>query len=59
MDTQMTESVEPLPLSVPKKSRLDDDNETTTIPDDGQIWSKSLADTRETTRLKTFIFVFL
>ncbi|CAF5011528.1 unnamed protein product, partial [Rotaria sp. Silwood1] len=40
--------------TVQKKSRLDNDNDQTTIQDDGQIWSKPLAETRETTREDEF-----
>ncbi|CAF0956487.1 unnamed protein product [Adineta ricciae] len=40
--------------SVQKKSRLDDDDDTITLQDDGQIWSKSLAETREATREDEF-----
>ena len=36
--------------SVQKKSRLDTDDDTTTMPDDGKMWSQPLAETRETTR---------
>ncbi|CAF1552253.1 unnamed protein product [Adineta steineri] len=42
---------------VPKQqeSRLDDDDENpSTLPDDGQIWSKPLAETREATREDEF-----
>jgi hypothetical protein len=44
--------------SVQKKSRLDDDDEDNTIRDDGQIWSKPLAEARETTRLISLLLFF-
>jgi hypothetical protein len=52
----LPKSNEPVPEvpepSVQKKSRLDDDdNDGNTLADDGQIWSKPLAETREATRL--------
>jgi len=53
-DNEVTEIIES--SSVQKKSRLDDDD-TSTIVDDGQIWSKPLTETRETTRL-IYIFLF-
>ncbi|CAF1471859.1 unnamed protein product [Rotaria magnacalcarata] len=40
--------------SVQKKSRLDTDDDTTTIPDDGKMWSQPLAEARETTREDEF-----
>jgi len=52
-DTEITEVTEPSSSSVQKKSRLDDDD-TITMPDDGQIWSKPLPETRETTREDEF-----
>lgn len=46
--------------SVQKKSRLDtDDDDQITIQDDGQIWSKPLTETRETTRLIYFFIFFI
>ncbi len=54
MKEVLPKSNEPVPEvpepSVQKKSRLDDD-EDNTLADDGQIWSKPLAETREATRL--------
>jgi hypothetical protein len=52
-DNEITEITEPS-SSVQKKSRLDDDD-TVTLADDGKIWSKPLAETRETTRLEIFL----
>ncbi|CAF2745694.1 unnamed protein product [Rotaria sp. Silwood2] len=51
-DSEVTEIVES--TSVQKKSRLDNDDDETTILDDGKIWSKPLAETRETTREDEF-----
>lgn len=61
--TEVTEITEPTESSVQKKSRLDtDDSDITTIADDGQMWSKPLAEARETTRLIfmiLFLFIFI
>jgi hypothetical protein len=57
-DTEVTEIIEPSSLSVQKKSRLDDDD-TVTLTDDGRIWSKPLAEARETTRLIYFFLIFI
>ncbi len=54
-DPDIIEITEPSSSTVQKKSRLDDDD--TTIPDDGQIWSKPLGETRETTRLIKIFFL--
>ncbi len=55
MKEVLPKSNEPVPEvpepSVKKKSRLDDDDDGNTLADDGQIWSKPLAETREATRL--------
>ena len=54
-DNEITEIPEPSSSSsVQKKSRLDDDD-TVTLADDGKIWSKPLAETRETTRLEILL----
>ncbi|CAF1292674.1 unnamed protein product [Adineta steineri] len=51
VENEITESSS----SVQKKSRLDDDDENpSTLRDDGQIWSKPLAETREATREDEF-----
>ena len=47
-DSEVTEIAEP--SSTQKKSRLDTDDDSATLADDGQIWSKPLPETRETTR---------
>ncbi len=52
-EPEVTEITE-ISSSVQKKSRLDDDDDDTTIPDDGHLWSKPLAEARETTRLIFF-----
>ena len=61
MKEVLPKPIEPVPEEVPepsvqKKSRLDDDEDPNTIPDDGQIWSKPLAETREATRFVFFIY---
>lgn len=54
----LPKSAEPTPdvieVSEPKKSRLDDDDDEKTLPDDGRIWSKPLAEARENNREDEF-----
>jgi hypothetical protein len=58
-DNDVTEITEPSSSSsVQKKSRLDDDG-TITLTDDGKIWSKPLAEARETTRLRFSSSIYL